>query len=102
MRPEAVEAPVQVWSSWARSLRVPRIATDVAVSLEDTIKRRLRAVPDSPGIYMFRDNRSQVIYVGKALRLRDRLRSYFTPGYAETARVSELIRRATDFEFVTT
>src|SRR5439155_657601 len=83
-------------------LRVPRIATDVAVSLEDTIKRRLRAVPDSPGIYMFRDNRSQVIYVGKALRLRDRLRSYFTPGYAETARVSELIRRATDFEFVTT
>jgi len=51
---------------------------------------------------MFRDNRSQVIYVGKALRLRDRLRSYFTPGYAETARVSELIRRATDFEFVTT
>ncbi len=74
----------------------------MAVTLEDTIKRRLQAVPDSPGVYMFRDNRSQVIYVGKALRLRDRLRSYFTPGYAETARVSELIRRATDFEFVTT
>jgi excinuclease ABC subunit C len=51
---------------------------------------------------MFRDSKTQVIYVGKALRLRDRLRSYFTPGYAETARVSELIRRATDFEFVTT
>ncbi len=74
----------------------------MAVTLEDTIKRRLQAVPDSPGVYMFRDNRSQVIYVGKALRLRDRLRSYFTPGYAETARVSELIRRAMDFEFVTT
>jgi len=39
----------------------------VAVSLEDTIKRRLRAVPDGPGVYLFRDNRSQVIYVGKAL-----------------------------------
>src|SRR6059058_1626186 len=74
----------------------------MAVSLEETIKRRLQAVPDSPGIYMFRDNRSQVIYVGKALRLRDRLRSYFTPGYAQTARVAELIHRATDFEFVTT
>ncbi len=74
----------------------------MAVTLEDTIKRRLQAVPDSPGVYMFRDHRSQVIYVGKALRLRDRLRSYFTPGYAETARVAELIRRATDFEFVTT
>jgi len=74
----------------------------VSVTLEDTIKRRLQAVPDSPGVYLFRDSKTQVIYVGKALRLRDRLRSYFTPGYAETARVSELIRRATDFEFVTT
>jgi excinuclease ABC subunit C len=74
----------------------------VAVTLEETIKRRLQAVPDSPGVYLFRDNRTQVIYVGKALRLRDRLRSYFTPGYAQTARVAELIHRATDFEFVTT
>jgi len=45
----------------------------MAISLEDTIKRRLQAVPESPGVYMFRDNKSQVIYVGKALRLRDRL-----------------------------
>ncbi|HSS60841.1 MAG TPA: excinuclease ABC subunit UvrC [Candidatus Limnocylindrales bacterium] len=74
----------------------------MSVTLEDTIKRRLQAVPESPGVYMFRDNRSQVIYVGKALRLRDRLRSYFTPGYAPTAQVAELIRRANDFEFVTT
>src|SRR5437588_9511405 len=74
----------------------------MAVSLEETIKRRLQAVPDSPGVYMFRDAKTNVIYVGKALRLRDRLRSYFTPGYAQTARVGELIHRATDFEFVTT
>ena len=74
----------------------------MAVSLEDTIRRRLQAVPDSPGVYLFRDSRTQVIYVGKALRLRDRLRSYFTPGYAQTARIDELMRRATDFEFVTT
>ena len=74
----------------------------MAVSLEETVRRRLQAVPESPGVYLFRDARTQVIYVGKALRLRDRLRSYFTPGYAETARVSELIRRATDFEFITT
>jgi excinuclease ABC subunit C len=74
----------------------------MAVDFEETIKRRLQAVPDSPGVYLFRDHRSQVIYVGKALRLRDRLRSYFTPGYAQTARVAELVRKATDFEFVTT
>ena len=74
----------------------------MAVSLEETIKARLQAVPESPGVYLFRDAKTQVIYVGKALRLRDRLRQYFTPGYAETARVSELVRRATDFEFITT
>ena len=74
----------------------------MAVSLEEAVKRRLQAVPDGPGVYLFRDNRSQVIYVGKALRLRDRLRQYFTPGYAPTAQVAELVRKATDFEFVTT
>ncbi|HVC75723.1 MAG TPA: excinuclease ABC subunit UvrC [Candidatus Micrarchaeaceae archaeon] len=73
----------------------------MAVSQEDSIKRRLRAVPDVPGVYLFRDAKTQVIYVGKALRLRDRLRSYFTPGYGETARVSELVRKIHDFEFVT-
>ena len=74
----------------------------MAATLEDAVKRRLQAVPESPGVYLFRDNRAQVIYVGKALRLRDRLRSYFTPGYAQTARVADLIRKAHDFEFVTT
>jgi len=74
----------------------------VAATQEEAIKRRLRAVPDGPGVYLFRDQRAQVIYVGKALRLRDRLRSYFTPGYGETARVAELVRKVYDFEFVTT
>jgi excinuclease ABC subunit C len=74
----------------------------VAITQEDAVKRRLRAVPDGPGVYLFRDHRAQVIYVGKALRLRDRLRSYFTPGYGETARVAELVRKVYDFEFVTT
>ncbi len=74
----------------------------MAINQEDAVKRRLRAVPDGPGVYLFRDQRAQVIYVGKALRLRDRLRSYFTPGYGETARVAELVRKVYDFEFVTT
>src|ERR1700675_331781 len=74
----------------------------MAITQEEAVKRRLRAVPDGPGVYLFRDQRAQVIYVGKALRLRDRLRYYFTPGYGETARVSELVRKIYDFEFVTT
>jgi excinuclease ABC subunit C len=53
-------------------------------------------------VYLLRDQGGQVIYVGKALRLRDRLRSYFTAGYAQTARVADLVRRVADFEFVKT
>jgi excinuclease ABC subunit C len=71
----------------------------MAVAAE-TIRRRLRAVPDSPGVYLLRDDAGRVIYVGKALRLRDRLRSYFTPGYAQTPRIAELVRKVYDFEFV--
>ena len=67
---------------------------------DDAIKQRLRAVPEEPGVYLFRDVKEQVIYVGKALRLRDRLRQYFTTGYAQTARVEEMVRRIYDFEFV--
>src|SRR5919201_978960 len=74
----------------------------MSATLEDAIRRRLQAVPDGPGVYLFRDAKTQVIYVGKALRLRDRLRSYFTPGYADTGRIYELVRRATDFDFITT
>ncbi len=68
----------------------------------EAIRRRLRAVPDSPGVYLLRDSREAVIYVGKALRLRDRLRSYFTAGYAQSARLAELLSRVHDFEFMTT
>src|SRR5437879_8134384 len=72
----------------------------MAVSSSETIRRRLRAVPDSPGVYLLRDSSGLVIYVGKALRLRDRLRSYFTPGYAQTPRLADLLRKVFDFEFV--
>jgi excinuclease ABC subunit C len=68
----------------------------------ETIRRRLREVPDSPGVYLLRDTGGQVIYVGKALRLRDRLRAYFTAGYGQTARTAELVQRVYDFEFVKT
>jgi excinuclease ABC subunit C len=64
----------------------------------ETIRRRLRAVPDQPGVYLLRDRSGQVIYVGKALRLRDRLRSYFTA--AQPGRIQDLVRRIYDFEFV--
>jgi excinuclease ABC subunit C len=65
----------------------------------DTIRKRLRAVPEAPGCYLLRDGAGKVIYVGKALRLRDRLRSYFTAPQGQKA---ELMKRIHDFEVMRT
>ena len=40
---------------------------------------RLDLVPQNPGVYLMKDAAGSVIYVGKAINLRNRLRSYFTP-----------------------
>ncbi|MDQ6692345.1 MAG: excinuclease ABC subunit UvrC [Candidatus Dormibacteraeota bacterium] len=64
-----------------------------------TLRKRLRAVPEAPGCYLLRDGMGKVIYVGKALRLRDRLRSYFTQPAGQKA---ELMRRIHDFECMRT
>jgi excinuclease ABC subunit C len=66
---------------------------------QDTIRKRLRAVPEAPGCYLLRDGTGKVIYVGKALRLRDRLRSYFT---APQGQKFELMKRIQDFEVMRT
>ena len=74
---------------------------EVAADRTEEFRERLRAVPDEPGVYLFRNQGGTVIYVGKAVRLRDRLRSYFTPGYALlNPRIADLLRNIWDFEFL--
>jgi excinuclease ABC subunit C len=68
--------------------------------VSESIRKRLRAVPEAPGVYLLRDKSEQVIYIGKALRLRDRLRSYFV-GVDSTGRTTDLVKRIHDFEFIT-
>ena len=41
------------------------------------LAEQLRALPDRPGVYLFKDGRGRLLYVGKAESLRDRVRSYF-------------------------
>jgi excinuclease ABC subunit C len=77
------------------------MAQEVAADRTEEFRERLRAVPDEPGVYLFRNQGGTVIYVGKAVRLRDRLRSYFTPGYALlNPRIADLLRNIWDFEFI--
>ncbi|MCK9420355.1 MAG: hypothetical protein M0R70_13340 [Nitrospirae bacterium] len=45
-----------------------------------TLEEKLQNLPDSPGVYLMKDGKGYVIYVGKALSLWDRVRSYFQKG----------------------
>jgi excinuclease ABC subunit C len=53
-------------------------------------------------VYLMRDARGNVIYVGKAMRLRDRVRSYFQTTRIGDAKTRELVRQITDFEVIRT
>jgi excinuclease ABC subunit C len=63
---------------------------------------RLRALAPAPGVYLMRDGQGNVIYVGKALRLRDRVRSYFQSTRHVDAKTRELVRHIADFEVIRT
>ncbi len=61
---------------------------------------RLDLVPDSPGVYLMKDGQGKVIYVGKAIRLRQRLRAYFGPRPQGTTKVLTMIAAIRDFSYL--
>src|SRR5690349_19447773 len=63
---------------------------------------RLRALAPQPGVYLMKDAAGKVIYVGKAMRLRDRVRSYFQSPRGHDAKTRELVRQIADFEVIRT
>ena len=67
--------------------------TDLGGSLDD-VRRRLGALPDAPGVYLFRDAREQIIYVGKSIHLRQRVRSYFQQRAEESRKLRRLRQEA--------
>jgi excinuclease ABC subunit C len=58
----------------------------------DTLREQLRTLPTGPGVYLFRDERGEVLYIGKAKSLRARVRSYFGRGDAR-AGIGQLVER---------
>ena len=63
---------------------------------------RLRALAPSPGVYLMKDAQGTVLYVGKAQRLRDRVRSYFQSPTGQDAKTRELVRHIRDFDVIRT
>ena len=58
-------------------------------------------LPASPGVYLFKTNEGRVLYVGKATRLNERIRSYFATN-PDRQMIPELVSRADDVECIVT
>lgn len=67
-----------------------------------TILEKLKTLPDSPGVYLFKNSAGKVIYIGKARSLRHRVRSYFQSGPQDRPKIERLITQAADLELIAT
>src|SRR6266849_1698946 len=77
----------------------------VRVSPGDSIRmsvleQKLSSLPAQPGVYLFHDSAARVIYVGKALSLRSRVRSYFNQARGQQPKTEALVREVTDLEYI--
>ena len=64
------------------------------------LHQKIRTLPTSPGVYLYKNADGQIIYVGKANNLRSRVRSYFLEGAAANAKTGTLLREAVDLDYV--
>src|ERR671912_2916813 len=67
-----------------------------------TLEDKLTRLPDRPGVYLYKDAKAQVVYVGKAASLRGRVRSYFHESRPRDAKTDALVRQITDLEYIVT
>lgn len=66
------------------------------------IKENLKKLPDSPGVYIHKDRLGEVIYVGKAVSLKNRVRQYFQSQKNMDSKVSAMVSHIAEFEYITT
>ena len=67
-----------------------------------TLAEKLQSLPERPGVYLMRDDAGKIIYVGKAINLRNRVRSYFQSSRAQSAKTTALVSRIADLETIVT
>lgn len=66
------------------------------------IQEELKKLPAKPGVYIMHDIDDAIIYVGKAIILKNRVRSYFRASTKKTAKIQEMVKRIDHFEYIVT
>jgi len=64
------------------------------------LQAKIRSLPTSPGVYLYKNADGEIIYIGKAKSLRHRVSSYFHQGRAEDAKTGSLVREAADVDYI--
>ena len=67
----------------------------------DKIEEKLKTLPDNPGVYLMKNSNGKIIYVGKAVVLKNRVRQYFRKT-EKTARIEKMVSLIHDFEYIIT
>ena len=67
-----------------------------------TPREKVKTFPDAPGVYLMKDAQGRVIYVGKAVNLRNRAGSYFSSTAAVDQRTANLVPEIADLDFIQT
>ncbi|NLW72215.1 MAG: excinuclease ABC subunit UvrC [Chloroflexi bacterium] len=70
------------------------------MELTEHIKGILNTLPDKPGCYLMKDETGKIIYVGKAINLKNRVRSYFHVDAGQSYKTRKLVRRISDIETI--
>lgn len=63
-----------------------------------TLKKKLESLPSNPGCYLYKDNIGEIIYVGKAKNLKNRVKSYFTGSHNKKTQI--LVSKIEDLEYI--
>lgn len=66
------------------------------------IEEELKKLPAQPGVYIMHDAKDEIIYVGKAISLKNRVRQYFQSSRNKTAKIEQMVSRIVRFEYIIT
>jgi excinuclease ABC subunit C len=67
----------------------------------DALRRRLAALPTSPGVYMYKNTAGDILYIGKAINLKNRVRSYFRRN-GQTTKIRQMVAQIADWDLIVT